>query len=320
MTAVMTKAAFAADPALDGAATQAVSATAAGHAAGSTDEQLVVANMPLVGHLVREAMNRLPQHVNRDDLVSAGMTALVLSARTFEASRGVPFARFAAIRIRGAILDELRSLDWASRSVRGRARDVDTVRTELVNTLGRSPRQDELASVMGISVSELDAIDADVQRASVLSLQGFAPETGAAMLPDAQRGPEQLLVDREQIGFLHDAVAELPERLAFVVRAYFFDQRQMADIACELGVTESRISQLRSEALTMLRHGMRAQTEQLPDAAEKGRAAAKIASYAAAVVNRSSLSSRLALSTPLGESTATAYAPAYKSLAARTSA
>jgi RNA polymerase sigma factor for flagellar operon FliA len=337
MTAAMTKAEFSADitsvqdgldSAVSAAACNAADTTApaaAGHDVPSvTDERLVVDNMPLVGHLVREAMNRLPQHVNRDDLVSAGMTALVLSARTFEASRGVPFARFAAIRIRGAILDELRSLDWASRSVRGRARDVDAVRTDLVNTLGRSPRQDELASVMGISVSELDAIDADVQRASILSLQGFAPETGAAMLPDAQRGPEQLLVDREQIGFLHDAVAELPERLAFVVRAYFFDQRQMSDIAAELGVTESRISQLRSEALTMLRHGMRAQTEELPDAEEKGRAAAKIASYAAAVVNRSSLSSRLAVSTPLGESIAAAYSPAYRSFsthaATRTSA
>jgi RNA polymerase sigma factor for flagellar operon FliA len=322
MTATLTNAEFSADttssqtgidaPVVDNAVDSAPQASVHG-APSVTDEAMIVENMPLVGHLVREAMNRLPQHVNRDDLVSAGMTALVLSARTFEASRGVPFARFAAIRIRGAILDELRSLDWASRSVRGRARDVDAVRTDLVNTLGRSPRQDELAAVMGITVSELDSIDADVQRASVLSLQGFAPETGAAMLPDAQRGPEQLLVDREQIGYLHDAVAELPERLAFVVRAYFFDQRQMSDIAAELGVTESRISQLRSEALTLLRHGMRSQTETVGDPAEKGRAAAKIASYAAAVVTRSSLSSRLAVSTPLGESIAAAYSPAYRS-------
>jgi RNA polymerase sigma factor for flagellar operon FliA len=250
--------------------------------------------------------------VNRDDLVSAGMTALVLSARGFEAERGVPFARFAAIRIRGALLDELRSTDWASRSVRGRAREVDTVRTELTNTLARSPRPDELAGVMGVSVSELSSIDADVQRASVLSLQGFAPETGAALLPDAQRGPEQLIVDREQIGFLHDAVAELPERLGYVVRQYFFGQKQMSEIAAELGVTESRISQLRSEALVLLRHGMRAQTETPPANSDggirSGRSMAKIAGYAAAVATRSSLSVRLAMSNPMGEAIAAAYA------------
>jgi RNA polymerase sigma factor for flagellar operon FliA len=278
----------------------------------SFDEALVTENMPLVGHLVREMMQRLPSHVNRDDLVSAGMTALVLSARGFEAERGVPFARFAAIRIRGALLDELRSTDWASRSVRGRAREVDTVRTELTNTLARSPRPDELAGVMGVSVSELSSIDADVQRASVLSLQGFAPETGAALLPDAQRGPEQLIVDREQIGFLHDAVAELPERLGYVVRQYFFGQKQMSEIAAELGVTESRISQLRSEALVLLRHGMRAQTETPPANSDggirSGRSMAKIAGYAAAVATRSSLSVRLAMSNPMGEAIAATYA------------
>jgi RNA polymerase sigma factor for flagellar operon FliA len=281
-----------------------------------TETELIEQNMPLVGHLVREAMNRLPAHVNRDDLVSAGMTALVLSARSFEEGRGVPFARFAAIRIRGALLDELRNMDWASRSVRGRAREVDNVRTELTNALGRTPKPDELASAMGVTQGDLAAIDADVHRASVLSLQGFAPETGAALLPDAQRGPEQLLIDREQLGFLHDAIEELPERLRFVVQNYFFEQRQMSDIAAELGVTESRISQLRAEALKLLRHGMQAQfTDAAPaDAADKSRANAKLASYAAAVAGRSTLGARLQMSTPMGEAVAAAYSPAYANL------
>lgn len=280
-----------------------------------TEAELVEQHMPLVGHLVREAMTRLPAHVNRDDLVSAGMTALVLSCRSYEPERGIPFARFASIRIRGALVDELRSMDWASRSVRGRARELENVRTELTNALGRTPTPDEVANAMGISTGDLDAIGADVHRASVLSLQGFAPETGAALLPDAQRGPEQLLMDREQLGFLYDAIEELPERLRFVVRNYFFEQRQMSDIAAELGVTESRISQLRAEALTMLRHGMKSQgslegerTESTP---ATGRAATKLASYAAAVATRSTLGARLAMSSPLGESIANAYAPSY---------
>ncbi len=265
-------------------------------------EVLVRENLALVGHIVRETMTRLPAHIGRDDLTSAGMAALVLSAQGYDESRGVPFARFAAIRIRGALVDELRSMDWASRSVRGRAREVETARNQLSVTLGRSPRPHEVAETLGLSVSELGSIDADVHRASVLSLQGFAPETGAAMVPDSQRGPEQLIVDREQLGYLHDAIEELPERLRYVVQAYFFDQRQMADIAAELGVTESRISQLRAEALKLLRHGLAVSEPQMAPAPEQtGRAGARIASYAAAVAARGNLSSRLQMSNAFGE-------------------
>jgi RNA polymerase sigma factor for flagellar operon FliA len=271
-------------------------------------DTLVEQNLALVGHLVRETMTRLPAHVNRDDLTSAGMITLVLSARSFEEGRGVPFARFAAIRIRGALLDELRNMDWASRSVRSRARELESVRSHLIAALGRSPRPAELANTLGVSAAELSSIDADVQRASVLSLQGFAPETGAALMPDTQPGPEQLIVDREQIGYLHDAIEELPERLRFVVKSYFFEQRQMSDIAVELGVTESRISQLRAEALKLLRHGMKAQYDEQAAEEQSRRSGAKLASYAAAIATRSTLSRRLNMSNPMGEAVAATYA------------
>lgn len=285
----------------------------------SVVEVLVRENLALVGHIVRETMTRLPAHVGRDDLTSAGMTALVLSAQGYDESRGVPFARFAAIRIRGALVDELRSMDWASRSVRGRAREVEAARNQLTVTLGRSPRPHEVAETLGVSVSELGSIDADVHRASVLSLQGFAPETGASMVPDSQRGPEQLVIDREQLGYLHDAISELPERLRFVVRSYFFEQRQMADIAAELGVTESRISQLRAEALKLLRHGLAVSEPEMVTVVEPtGRAGAKIASYAAAVAARGNLSTRLQISNSFAEvpaMTARASRPGHSSIA-----
>jgi RNA polymerase sigma factor for flagellar operon FliA len=152
----------------------------------------------------------------------------------------------------------------------------------------------------------------------VLSLQGFAPETGAAMVPDSQRGPEQLVIDREQLGYLHDAIAELPERLRYVVQSYFFDQRQMADIAAELGVTESRISQLRAEALKLLRHGLAVSEPEMAPAPEPtGRSGAKIASYAAAVAARGNLSTRLQMSNSFGEIPAQARAirPGHSSIA-----
>lgn len=267
-------------------------------------DELVTGHLSLVGHLVRELMTRLPSHVNRDDLVSAGMLALVTSARCYDASRGVPFGRFAAIRIRGALTDELRTMDWASRAVRSKARELESVRATLAAQLGRTPGRDEIASTMGVSVDDLDAVDADVRRASVLSLQGLTADEGAELLPSPGEGPEHLLLRREQLGMLADAVAELPDRLRLVVEEYFLKQRKMADIAGELGVTESRVSQLRSEALAMLRAGMRACSDELPPPppASSGRRRSGVAeAYCAAVAARSSLAHRLEATTVLGD-------------------
>ena len=281
--------------------------TAAAHTpqsgASESIEELVRTHLPLVGHLVREVLGRVPAHVNRDDLVSAGMLALAMSAKSYDASRGVPFGRFAAIRIRGALTDELRTMDWASRAVRGKAREIESVRNELAATLGRTPNRDEIAHAMGVGVNELDSVEADVQRASVLSIQGLTDNDGADLLGDRDAGPEGLLLHREQLGILRDAIAELPERLRVVVEQYFFAQRKMADIAAELGVTESRVSQLRSEALTMLRAGMRAQDEDAAPAPTPitSRRANAQAAYTAAVATRSTLAGRLQASTLLGE-------------------
>src|SRR5215218_1636136 len=107
-------------------------------------EERVTSTMALVGHIVRESMGRLPGHVSRDDLTSAGLTALVQAAKSYDESRGVPFTRYAATRIRGAILDELRGIDWASRSVRRRARELDDTRSKLAVELGRVPSDAEV--------------------------------------------------------------------------------------------------------------------------------------------------------------------------------
>jgi RNA polymerase sigma factor FliA len=270
---------------------------------GPTPDELVVEHLPLVGHIVREVVNRLPPHVSRDDLVSAGTMALVLSARGFDPSRGVPFGRFAAIRIRGAITDELRTMDWASRAVRARAREVETVRSMLAARLCRTPRNEEVAQAMGLSIGELSAIDGDVHRASVLSLQSLTIDESADLLPSASEGPESTLVRREQLGMLCDAIAELPERMRTVIERYFFGQHKTAEIAEELGVTESRVSQLRTEALMLLRAGLTACSgDPAPKAPTRGRDRAALRqSYCAAVTTRSSLVQRLHATTVLGE-------------------
>ena len=266
-------------------------------------EELVRANLALVGHLVRDVLNRVPAHVNRDDLTSAGMYALTLSAKSFDPTLGVPFARFAAIRIRGALTDELRTMDWASRAVRGKARELNTVRTDLTYSIGREPSRTEIAGAMGMSMSELAGLESDVHRAGLVSLQALPSEDGAAAVPSTDDHPETVLIKREQIGYLHDAVAELPAKLRLVVEQYFFGHRRMADIAVELGVTESRVSQLRSEALVLLRAAMHHVEDRPTDPGTgRGRAAAARQAYTAAVANRSNVAERLSATTLLGES------------------
>lgn len=258
-------------------------------------EALVHKHLPLVGHIVRETLPRLPAHINRDDLVSAGMYALTAAARSFDDSLGAPFGAYAAIRIRGAIADELRGLDWATRGVRSRARQVDEVRNELTAALGRVPTAAEVASASGLTVRELDIVDADVVRASVVSMHALTTEAGESLMPTSAMQPESLLVRREQLGYLRDAVAELPDRLRLVIEGHFFEQRLMSDMAAELGVSDSRISQLRSEGLTMLRAAMAAldgEDDKPTEPGGRGRAASQ-AAYCAAVASRSTLATRL---------------------------
>jgi len=270
-----------------------------------TSEELVVSHIPLVGHIVRETMQRLPAHVLRDDLISAGMFALVLASRGFDPERGVPFARFAAIRIRGAITDELRTTDWATRGVRVKSREVESVRATLAARLYRSPSREEVAQAMGVPVSDLDALDGDVARASVLSLQSLTIDESADLLPSRDEAPEATIIRREQLGMMCDAIAELPERMRIVIEGHFFQQRKMADIARELGVTESRIPQLRTEALQLLRSGLEAcngtpAAEQAPPTRGRDRSALR-ASYSEAVSTRSTLKERLQATTVRGD-------------------
>ena len=273
-------------------------------------DQLIRENMALVGHMVREMLFKVPAHVHRDDLASAGYAALVTAAQAFDSTRGIPFGRFAAMRVRGALLDELRGMDWASRSVRARARRADVARQELTAQLGRTPTPAELSELLGVAVAELATIDDDVQRAAVLSLQGFTAGAAEDMVTESALNPEEMLLHRERIGYLHDAVAVLPERLRFVVEASFLQERPLSEVAAELGVTESRVSQLRTEALALLKDGLTRHMEQQDGAAatNDGCVARRRAAYAAQIAGRSTMASRLAVTDVQGLKVHTAYA------------
>jgi RNA polymerase sigma factor FliA len=266
------------------------------------EEEQVRAHLPLVDYCVADVLRRLPRHVSRDDLVSAGMAALALAARGFDPGRGVPFSRYASTRIRGALLDELRSHDWASRSVRSRARRQEAAADRLAARLGRPPTREELAAELHVGVSEVEAVEQDVHRAVVLSFNALVAEDAAdEVLPATTPAPDQVLLQREQQAYLLDAVETLPERLRVVVRGVFFEERPMAELAAELGVSDSRISQMRAEALRLLRRGLDAHLapERLPaEDRPDGRVARKHEAYYAAIAARSDYRARLSLPAP----------------------
>lgn len=265
----------------------------------AAEEALVREHLPLVGYLVSEMIGRLPAHVRREDLVGAGLAALAFAARSWDASTGVPFARYATPRIRGSFVDELRAADWASRGARARARAVTTAAEQLTVTLGREPTAAETAAALGVEPGRVTESQAAVQRAVVLSLEAL-DESGAVSdgLGDGGPGPEGSLLRAERLGYLRDAVEALPERLRVVVEGYFLQERPMAELAAELGVTESRISQLRAEALAVLRDGLNAALDPAlvaPAANPGGVADRRRQAYFAEVAARSTYVTRLSV-------------------------
>jgi RNA polymerase sigma factor FliA len=258
-------------------------------------DQLVTGNIPLVGYIVNEFASRLPAHVDRDDLAGAGMIGLVQAAQAYDDSRGVPFARYASVRIRGSIVDELRARDWATRSVRSRARERDEMMERLTATLGRTPTIHEVADALGIPASRIGEMDDDLHRSIVLRLDA-APDPGAfdSMVVCHDLSPEQRLERREEFGYLGAAVNALPDRLRTVVQMYFLQGKPMADIAALLEVTESRISQMRGEALALLREGMRSQLDpEMVTPAHSGAVDRRRAAYFAELAAHSDFRSRL---------------------------
>src|SRR3954468_12759305 len=261
------------------------------------ETDLVQSNLALVQYVVSEIAHRIPSHVSRSDLVSAGMLGLAQAARSFDPDRGIAFDRFASTRIRGALLDELRGRDWASRSVRARARGLQAAHEELMNKLGRTPSPEEVATMLDVPTETVHKLVDDVHRATVLNYDSLVMEGDAeSFIAGDDAGPEEAILDRERKAYLIDAVHALPERLQRVVQGYFFEERSMQDLADELGVSESRISQLRAEALLLLRDGVNSQLEPdaLPDAPRpNGRVARRKASYYAAVAAGSDFRTRL---------------------------
>ena len=265
---------------------------------------LIEANLPLVRHVVLQVAGHFPRHVDRQELARAGSLGLVEAAQRFDESRGVPFDRFAARRIRGAILDAVRAVDWAPRSVRALGRALEAAEADIVNATGAVPSSDAVAAAMGVGTTELAAIRDRVYRSVVLALEhrvgadddgGEDLALGDVLADRTAVEPAEALEARELLGYLRDAIGLLPERHRTVVVGYFLEDRTSVDLANELEVTESRISQIRSEALAMLRDGIDAQYATVDGDASASRGAKKRADFAGAIGGASGWKARLAV-------------------------
>ena len=225
----------------------------------------IESNLALVKQVVFQVATHFPRHVDREELARAGALGLVEAAQRWDEVRGVPFERFAARRIRGAILDSVRSADWAPRSVRTLSRRMEYVGQELGNDLGRMPTTEEVAEALGVSPQRLNVLQDRVYRSVVLALDQFLTTDddddatfGDVLSTGVFDEPAEELETRELLSYLRDAVSLLPERHRLVIVGYFMEGKTSFDLARFLGVTESRVSQLRSEALEMLRSGIKA--------------------------------------------------------------
>ncbi|MGY2082622.1 sigma-70 family RNA polymerase sigma factor [Blastococcus sp. SYSU DS0539] len=236
-------------------------------------DALVTQHLPLAAFAVNAVASRisLPGHVSREDLVSCAHVALVEVARRFDPDAGASFATYALARLQGAVLDELRSGDWASRSVRAAARRTDAAADALAISLGRPPTREELARSLGVARSELDHLQVDVHRAVMVSIDAETGPDGATLdLPDTGESPERSLLRGERARYLHDAIRALPDRLDEVIERNFFGDESLTDIADDLGVTLSRVSQMRARALVLLHAAMSEVWDEKPVPADGG--------------------------------------------------
>jgi RNA polymerase sigma factor for flagellar operon FliA len=222
-------------------------------------DRLMLHYAPLVKYVAGRVGTGLPAHIDIADLVQSGIFGLVDAIEKFEPERGLKFETYAMQRIRGAILDELRSQDWVPRSIRGRARDVERALERLGNQLQRTPTDVELAAELQIGVHDLRDLYAQFQLTSVVALDeltvgGAGTMSLAEMLPDdTADDPVAKLVDQDNRRQLAEAIAQLAERDRIVVTLYYFENLTLAEIGRVLGVTESRVCQLHTRAVLRLR-------------------------------------------------------------------
>ncbi len=232
---------------------------------------LVDRGLEVVPKVVASIAANFPRHVERAELIRAGALGVVEAAWRFDPARGVPFERFVALRIRGAVLDAVRADDWAPRSLRAAARRIEMVENSLTARYGRRPTTEELAAESGSTPEHVLKVKALVETSTVSRLDhgqsddAGAPFRGEELVDRAQLDVVDMLEQAELLAYLHRAIDGLSPRQRRVILGQFVDGQTTAEIASELGVTRSRVSQLRTDALHELRRSITGQYGTVPD-------------------------------------------------------
>ena len=214
-------------------------------------DRLILTYAPLVKYVAGRLGSGLPAHVDEGDLVSYGLLGLIGAIERYDPSRDVKFETYAMARIKGQIIDELRSMDWVPRSVRARARHIERAIGELEARLGRAPTDEEIAKKLGITEEELEETRRVAESVNASALRYI--DTQTADLAMAEARPAEALDETELREALADAIARLPEREKLVVTLYYYEELTLREIGEVLGVTESRVSQLHTKAVLRLR-------------------------------------------------------------------
>jgi RNA polymerase sigma factor FliA len=224
-------------------------------------DRLILTYAPLVKYVAGRLGSGLPAHVDEGDLVSYGLLGLISAIERYDPARDIKFETYAIARIKGAIIDELRALDWVPRSVRSRAREIERAIAELEAKLGIAPTDEQIAEKIGITVEELSDSLTDISRSSIAALDelwSVSGEGDQVSLMDTIEDttgprPAEALDETEMREALAEAIARLPEREKLVVTLYYYEELTLREIGEVLGVTESRVSQLHTKAILRLK-------------------------------------------------------------------
>ncbi|HAJ79941.1 MAG TPA: FliA/WhiG family RNA polymerase sigma factor [Fibrobacteres bacterium] len=225
-------------------------------------DKLLLEYASLVKYIAQRIAVNLPASVERDDLISVGILGLVKAVETFEPERGFKFETYAGHKIRGAILDELRSLDWVPRSVRQKSRDLQRIFVKLENELGRMPYDDEVCESLDISMKEYEDMLTEVTPTTIVSLEEAMPDRDAdskeirvidTIEDTGSLNPLRALSFTEVKNILKEAIASLPEKEKLVIALYHYEELTLKEIGVVLNISESRVSQIHSKVILRLR-------------------------------------------------------------------
>jgi RNA polymerase sigma factor FliA len=224
-------------------------------------ERLVLTYAPLVKFVAGRMNSQLPSHVEETDLISYGLMGLIGAVERFDPARQIKFETYALPRIKGSIIDELRSLDWVPRSVRARSREIERKAAQLEHKLQRAPTEEELAEALDMTLDDFRAAITQISNSSIVALDetwsvssGGEPLSLIDTIADTgSHRPDLQMEVTELRDTLADAIARLPEREKIVIALYYYDHLTLREIGEVLGVTESRISQLHTKAILRLK-------------------------------------------------------------------